>query len=99
MKSKTLDEVQEHKFLISRCRGLVQSCVIYDNVITFNIGVEIDGHMFYQNGSFGDGEYSFNPHSEPKHKTKEIQDFIRTNHKEIFILLCRLCDTSTREGE
>jgi len=71
-------------------RGLVQSCRKEENLMYFNMGVELEGLVYYQGGAYDYKENRFFFDLSEEERAEDVQDFIIRNGSELIALFEKL---------
>lgn len=82
--------VKLNEFERDGIRGLVQSCRKEDNLMHFNMGVELEGMVYYQSGTFDYDQNRFSFNLSIEERAEDVQDFIIRNGSEMIALFEKL---------
>ena len=67
-------------------RGLVQSCKKEDNLMHFNMEIELEGFVYYQSGTYDYSQNRFSFDISQEERAEDVQDFIIRNGSEMIVL-------------
>jgi len=71
-------------------RGLVQSCRKEESLMYFNMGVELEGFVYYQSGTYDYSQNRFSFDLSEEERAEDVQDFIIRNGSELITLFEKL---------